>query len=334
MTITKITAWVPIRILLRIDPSIPNDFYDCLTDFLGNLPSILKRFSEHIDEVQVKLARPPKFVEKDFVLLNQNAPTRLDFYEFIKLDCKLNYDKEFIKEQNQGKPLSDELIEGMFACGLSGQIEDAFLLAQLAYPARIKNETGRCWNGKNPQNTISPITGFGYALLIDQEPHWPKLETLSLSTINKWESKLGLFGQGIAKTPIQRALASFTHAAALSVIDEGEQLFWTMQGLEAFYCRGTGDLRRQLSEKSGLFLEQWKDKKNIVGHLYDFRSKFVHGSFNLHRWNNSIDTEDIKEREIFYTSVNLSTKMLIATLQKCAKENFVSVEFEYELKTN
>jgi hypothetical protein len=110
-------------------------------------------------------------------------------------------------------------------------------------------------------------------------------------------------------------------------------LFWAMQGFEAFYCRGNSDLRRQLSEKSKLLLGPWKDTKNIVGRLYDLRSKFVHGDFNLDRWNTNlaIEPSDWKTLEAFESALGLAVRMLLATLQKCAREKIVGVEFNYSL---
>jgi hypothetical protein len=162
---------------------------------------------------------------------------------------------------------------------------------------------------------------------------WPAVHIVPFEGIYEWETKLGLFQQGIARNPIQRALASFTHLAALSSVADGEILFWSMQGLEAFFCRGTGDLRRQLSEKSRLFLGEWEDKRNIVAQLYDFRSKFVHGNFNLARWNNNIEpsTVDLHDVEAAYAAVMLASRMLLSTLQKCAQDKITSVEFSYSI---
>jgi hypothetical protein len=106
-----------------------------------------------------------------------------------------------------------------------------------------------------------------------------------------------------------------------------------MQGLEAFYCRGSGDLRRQLSEKSRLFLGKWDKMKNIVGSLYDFRSKFVHGSFNIERWNNDCmyNSKDMKDQDDLYKATMFAIRLLLATLQKCVEQDIDNVEFEYSM---
>jgi len=70
------------------------------------------------------------------------------------------------------------------------------------------------------------------------------------------------------------------------------------------------------------------------GEFVRFRSKFVHGDFNLERWNNNLEPEkeDIKGQESSYSAVMLATRMLLSTLQRCADECITSVEFEYSLK--
>jgi hypothetical protein len=333
MTTTEVAAWVPIRKQLRFDPSIPDDFYDCIEGLVSGLPDTIMRLSESVEVVTVELVLPKGKIARDLVLLNPHAPDRQDHYEFLEIRGQLCYDKESLETQNPTTTFSDGDIAGIAACQFSSLIEDALVLAQLAYPARIHAETGRSWINSHPSNTISRVHGFLGDILISEEPFWPPITVIPLKLVSEWESKVGLFHHGVARTPVQRALASFTHAAALSITQSSESLFWAMQGLEAFYCRGTGDLRRQLSEKSKIFLGPWEDKKNIVGHLYDFRSKFVHGNFNLDRWNNNQerDEQDQSESDAFYSSFRLASKMLIATLQKCAADNIVSAEFSYVL---
>jgi hypothetical protein len=228
----------------------------------------------------------------------------------------------------------DGLLMGAAACDLASTLEDALLLAQLSFPTRIHSASGRTYLNRYPMNEVSRVSGLPHESIWDPTMKWPEVKTISLEKVCEWEVKLGLFQQGIARTPVQRAFASFSHLVTTKSLHGGESLFWSMQGLESFYCRGSGDLRRQLSEKSRLFLGQWIGLKNIVGSLYDFRSTFVHGDFNLDRWNNNLEPEkeEIKNLEASYSAVMLATRMLLSTLQRCADECITSVEFEYSLK--
>lgn len=332
MTESEVTAWVPIS-KIRFNLSVPDDLYECLEAFSAGLPFALTRLLPSVAEAESHITQPPSKVARDLFLLNPNWLLKPDFYEFIKVQCSLHYDKESIQAQNPDHSISDYNILGMAASQLSLALEDALVLAQLAYPVRISSGTGRTWVGRHPLNTVASISGFPCDAIYSSELRWPAIEVVPIEEVCDWESRLGLFQQGVARTPVQRALASFTHAVALSTVSSGELLFWTMQGLEAFYCRGNGDLRRQLSEKSKLLLGPWKDTKNIVGRLYDFRSKFVHGDFNIERWNSDLETEpcDRKTLEAFDSAMGLAVRMLLATLQKCAREKIVCAEFNYSL---
>lgn len=324
-----VRSWVPVRKMILLLDGMPHDFDAVLENFVDDLPSALLNLVGDVESVEVQLGSPPENVLQDLLQLmgeNVNIP---EWYEFVRIDCVVNYELEAVQSQSIGLEIKEEMLSGMAACLVSGNVADALCLAQLAYPMRIKAAKGRSWIDGEAYNAIESLDGFPYDLLSNMEGSWPNVGVIKLSDVSSWEVRLGLFDSGVAKTPVQRALASFTHACALPISNRGEALFWVMQGLEAFYCRGTGDLRNQLSEKSKIFLGPWNDKKNIVGKMYDFRSKFVHGSFNLQRWNNSRELENFSDEDEFYAAYSLAIRMLFATLHKCVIDDITAVEFEY-----
>ena len=108
-----------------------------------------------------------------------------------------------------------------------------------------------------------------------------------------------------------------------------------MQGLEAFYCDGIGDLRKQLSDKTQLWLGLRDDPSNLVGKLYDLRSKYVHGSATMPY---AISIEDPEQHaplamKQFYGGVDFSTRLLLATLQKCVKEGVRDIQWDFTYRT-
>lgn len=333
MTEIKVNGWLPIRIPLRIpDWPSPPDFSECLDQFCLGLVSALPTLNPSIISVEARIIKPPSYVTKDIYTLNGDGWFDPKFYKFLQVQCVMAYDSDQMNVPDESNV--EGMLGGLAACDLASTLEDALLLAQLSYPTRIHSVSGRTYLGRYPMNEVSRISGVLHECIWDPALKWPEVKTIPIEKVCEWEAKLGLFKQGVARTPVQRALASFSHLVATKSIHGGETLFWSMQGLESFYCRGSGDLRRQLSEKSRLFLGQWVGLKNIVGSLYDFRSKFVHGDFNLDRWNNNLEpeAEDQKGQEASLSAVLLATRMLLSTLQKCADECITSVEFEYSLK--
>jgi hypothetical protein len=169
----------------------------------------------------------------------------------------------------------------------------------------------------------------------DGDPLWPPVESFDLGTVVTWAKQTSLQNGPLAQTRIERALAAYSHLIAVTWMNSGEVLFRAMQGLEAFYCEGVGDLRRQLSEKSRLWLGPWDDKRNIVGQLYDLRSAFVHGSASLTYKGHESRAWETDEQEMFKfdAGVKLATRLLIATLQRCVKENVFDVNWSYAYTT-
>jgi len=152
----------------------------------------------------------------------------------------------------------------------------------------------------------------------------------------EWLSGTSFFRKSLAVTRIERTVAAFTQMVRIGPYKEGELLFRAMQSLEAFYCDGTGDLRKQLAEKSSLWLGPWIEKRNIVGHLYDMRSKFVHGSAKLQYWTDSSDPweEDEKHMRSFSISVVQAARLVVATLQKCITDEAHTIEWSYSVKAS
>ena len=142
MTVAEVTAWVPIS-KIRFDPSVPDDLHECLKAFSAGLPYALTRLLPSVAEAESHVTRPPKKVARDLFLLDRDLLLMPDLYEFIKVQCSLHYDKESIHALNPDHSISDSIFLSMAASELSSALEDALVLAQLAYPIRIRSGTGR-----------------------------------------------------------------------------------------------------------------------------------------------------------------------------------------------
>ena len=206
------------------------------------------------------------------------------------------------------------------------------LLSELSDPGCIDSLTGIASADGIASYEIQSKSTFRELKFPDEDdPTWPPLNRISLQDVASWAKSVGMFERGLASSRVLRALAAFSHVVGLTWRRDGDVLFRAMQGLEAFYCDGVGDLRRQLSEKSKIWLGSWDDRRNMVGSLYDLRSKFVHGSAKLEFWNHHHDawSEDGKTMKEFSYGQTLAVRMLIATLQRSCIENVGDLAWSY-----
>ena len=325
-----VQIWVPIRRFLYVFENLPPDFDSCLEDLVNYLPEAILRTEDGVVSASACLAEPSQQVLMKFIG-GQDGWLESTLLGFLRIDVVRRVDVCAVRKENiERGGIEEELILPLVAHVLSPVVVDVLTLAQIAYPARISSLEGSVWLDDQYITSVPGVSSFSNEMLVNESGGWPELMVLNLEKVVSWEIRLGLFAQDKAVTPIQRSLASYTHALSQGVSKGGETLFWLMQGLESFYCRGNAELRRQLGEKSRIFLGDWQDKKNIVGKLYDFRSKFVHGSFHLARWNSRGGEWDVgacDESEL-YESLLMAARMLTASLQKSVMGGYTQVEFE------
>jgi hypothetical protein len=158
----EVTGWIPVRKLLRLEPDYPEDFYDCSEQFRMGLCSVLPRLSSTILRVETRASRPDKAITRNLQLLNGGYMFNPRFFEFIEVRCLMRYDKKTIQAPNPGCDISDADLLGFAALELSTVLEDALLLAQLSFPARIKSEKGRTYVHRHAMNHISSVSGGPY----------------------------------------------------------------------------------------------------------------------------------------------------------------------------
>lgn len=148
--------------------------------------------------------------------------------------------------------------------------------------------------------------------------NWPKLQDLSVKSVWKWvEAKLN---NSVSTTASDRALFAFTliHNRDSGRVDLSTQLFYSMMGIEALYCDNQSNIISQIRERVKLVLGEPPGYKGKMNKMYDFRSKFIHGSLNMPSLIslNSTSRELIpSEYNGIETSAYLSMALLTATLQ-------------------
>jgi hypothetical protein len=213
-------------------------------------------------------------------------------------------------------------------------IEKVLTISELAYPGLIATLKGICLakDGSadfRAKNAFIDVIDFQVS-----ELEWPAISNIDLSESVKWAFEVGYGSNTYAESRVGKALAAYTHIVGLRPENFGEVLFRAMKGLEAFYAEGSGNLRYQLSQKVSSWLGKWPASKNIVGTLYDERSKYIHGSAPIEFLSELPEStkEHLKRSDAFVSSSTFASQLLIATLQKCVKERVKNVYWEQTVR--
>jgi hypothetical protein len=168
---------------------------------------------------------------------------------------------------------------------------------------------------------------FKYSL----EKKWPSFENLGIQQTWKWYlKKVNPRGvDEISSSNLSRAFNALSYLYEKS--EYINELFWTLIGLEAIYVKGKEGISEQITNKGQLFLGEIEEFKRRLSKMYKFRSAFIHGRIDFpgyfHIYDN-IDSFENFSSEIFEVLLTAES-MLIATLQKMAKNNMKELDFKY-----
>ncbi len=331
---TKITVILPVKVPVAITPYDPKDYTACRQDFIAVAPSVLKVLDPQIKQCTVEVLDGDVDLHPSLFAVNSHTILFPSFHQFYRFEIEYQVNEKELSNLNDARVFDSDEIAGMCASVASDDVERLLLLASVAYPGRFWTGTGLTFVGEEPMNQIDAMTG----LLIDHfstQYTWPVITHMPLIEVCRWEAKVGLLENGFGDTAVRRALASYTHIQFDGRRSEYATLFFAMQGLESFYCRGIGDLRRQLSEKCRIFLGSWPADKNIMGSAYDLRSRFVHGDFPImvHGFGGELDGANAKADRELGEATTLALRVLIATIHKCIREGITEVEYKWQITT-
>lgn len=327
MNTRSVEAWIPIRTPAWDHPSRLPIYENARDQFMKQLPEVLQSLGSDVEVEEVSLGVPPSELAAWFAQKSFMNGTKL--FEYLCIRATVEVDSDWLVSE----PAKDEgLVLAVAASQLGNKIELVLILSELAYPGCIDALDGACISSNLLIQQIQHKHTFRHLTFPDDEdPVWPPIQMVDLAQVAAWAMRTNMPSNHLAKSRIERALAAYSHVIGLSWLRDGEGLFRAMQGLEAFYSDGVGDLRKQLSEKVQLWLGPWQENKNIVGRLYDLRSAFVHGSARLVYWGRQSGAwdEDETEMQRFDSGVKLSIRLLIATLQRCVIDDVTEIRWSY-----
>lgn len=325
-----VVAWIPIR-----DTRIDEDakFHSeaaALDQFLAQVPDALLTLNRSIKSARVSVGKecPAALVE----VFQRTGQFSFALHSFAELSADVCVDDEWIRASNPEHEIDAAFIASVATLFVAEAVEKLLLLSELSYPGLVDTTDGVTFVGDNRGQPIKAKRTFSSLRLPEShELAWPPVSSVGFLPVLSWVDSARPFAEGLATTRVQRVMAAFTHIVGLTQYREGEVLFRAMQGLEAFYSEGSGDLRKQLAEKVALWLGRWKSSRNIVGHLYDLRSKFVHGSSPLDYWNNHDEPLEEDEPRLLELSAasSFAVRLLVATIQQCVCVGVADVNWKY-----
>lgn len=333
MSLHTVVAWLPFRteyLLTEDERAVAMD--EGRDRVLSDFPVSIPLVDATVSETRCEWAQPPSDVSDELAQRSFLASTR--FFAPVAVQATVAVDVDRLCALNDVDRLEESFVLHCAGSQLGSAIEQLLALSDLAAPSCVQTLKGVATvDGKVvcgiQEKAFRPQIGFPNP---KDDPCWPPVQNLPLSDVVRWASRTRMFERSLADSRMARTLAAFTHVVRLANETDGEVLFRAMQGLEAFYCDGAGDLRRQLSEKVAIWLGHWADKRNLIGQLYDIRSKFIHGAdlmeFSTARY---AEWEDEKAMTQFSTATDFAVRLLVATLQKCAADHLVDVRWSYNV---
>ncbi|MFL5481249.1 MAG: hypothetical protein ACJ8AK_03600 [Gemmatimonadaceae bacterium] len=164
---------------------------------------------------------------------------------------------------------------------------------------------------------------------------WPSISRLPLQETDAWLCGIPGILDGMGRGRTGRAIAALSRIVCSDINDSSEMgIAWSLLGLEALYADGSQGSSQQILRKSEILLGPRNPKKPRLKGVYDYRSRFLHGSIDipLAYTRDSFDPPDQgKFMNDTYEYWGIATCMLIATLQQMILRNLGELTFSLTL---
>lgn len=158
---------------------------------------------------------------------------------------------------------------------------------------------------------------------------WPVIKNVKLLDTIKWFHKNDIHSDNRSKNNLHRAINAFSHLFGNLEREGSADLFWIMLGIESLLVEGNQNITSQFREKSSIILGEPKEYKRKLNKLYEYRSKLIHGSFDIFPRYFS----DYKTFEVEYSDyLDFAVSILLALMRELIENQKNKFEFELKLK--
>ena len=208
------------------------------------------------------------------------------------------------------------------------------VLSNIAYPGAIKTKEGVVLVNMKKHGSFASIYSIHRESLGDIGIlKWPTYETLTIHQVWQWFERNNFSFQRHSNNKVARALNAFTYLFKDGPSNLIFDLFWSLIGIEALYCKSNEGISEQIYEKVQLVLGPVTEHKKKIKGMYNFRSRLVHGDIDIPP--NNFDYEDTDEEKFqdeLYEATILAVAVLTATLQQIVIKNSTDLRFKYILE--
>lgn len=324
MNTRDVVAWLPIRTPAWDRPDRLQVYEFARDQFMAQLPEVLCALDPDLIIHGVKLSDAPSeligwFKKKSFM----NGTRQI---EYISIQASVNVDDVWLK----ANPDIEELyVLNAAASQLADKVELVLILSELAYPGCIDTLEGACLSaGLLVEQIREKCTYTHLTFPEENDPVWPPTEMVDLRTIVGWAKRTNMSARHIAETRVER-LGRVLPCHRFVVVTRWRRIVPSNAGAGSFlFGWYWGPSAATIREGSAM--------ARTVGEQQEYRRPFVRSSIILRSW---IRTVGVLEPGWWFamykfdTSVKFATRLLVATLQRCAKEGVIDMKWSYSFTT-
>ncbi len=285
---------------------------------------------------------------------DENNPTKNEYPRIEKLEFEIkegnryeNTEPKFATELNKKHPffhtewISEYLILNLKIKGKETDVLEYIeylvndyltrlnLLINLSYSTNVDFLYGVIYsnNGEYIGKTKIIASANMHAYAHSRKMNWPKIKNVKLEDTINWFHKFKIHPNNRSENNLHRAINAFSHLFGNLREKDSADLFWIMLGIESLLVEGNQNITSQFREKSTIILGKPNEYKRKLTKLYEYRSRLVHGNFNIYPKYYS-DYHDFNKE--YSEHLEFAVSILIALMRKLIATQ--KSKFEFELK--
>lgn len=295
---------------------------------------MFKQMLNELDDMEIEMIINDKDTK-----VKLKIERKSEYNIFLMMNMKINRkkykytnEKEF-EEKNENEEIIELIhIENVIE-DFKKQVQNFAISVNISYPGLLEISKYEIYiNGEPYYFSKRVLSTLLISVTEARRDNWPEINIIDIKKTWSWLKQRTGFIRGMANNSIERALAAFTY-----IYDcySYEDLFYSMIGIEAIYVRSKDGILQQIKEKSRAIFGEPKDYMKRLKHMYNVRSRFIHGDLNFpSRYCKEDDTKEFQKfsDEEYFDSKNLAQAILIASIQQFVLADIEEIEFEIKAK--